>query len=65
MLDSGTLRKRREAMCLTRAQLAKMSGVDATTILRIESGQDPRLKTWRKIELALEKVESGGGGPMI
>lgn len=54
MLESTLLNKHRTDAGLTIPELAVMANVDATTILRIEQGKDPRLSTWRKIVTALE-----------
>lgn len=47
--DSSNLRKWREAAGLSCASLAARSGVDRTTIWRIEHGHDPHLSTWRQL----------------
>lgn len=54
-LDTKTLLRAREAAGLTRAELAKISGVHETTIQRIEKGEvDPRVDgTWSKLVRAL------------
>ena len=55
-LNPRTLKPAREAAGLSRADLARMAGVDATTILRIEKGDtDPRLDgTWAPLVRALQ-----------
>ena len=60
MLDSSQLRKNRKAAGMSPADLSRASGVDATTIIRIEAGQDPRLSTWRKLLAALGLQEGEG-----
>ena len=60
MFDSTLLRKRRLAAGLNIGDLAARSGVDPTTIFRIEHGQDPRLSTWGKISAALLPLEGEG-----
>ncbi|KQN09806.1 hypothetical protein ASE85_02375 [Sphingobium sp. Leaf26] len=57
-LDPATLKPAREKLQLSRATVAAMSGVNETTILRIESGKvDPRLDgTWAPIVRALRSA---------
>lgn len=57
IFDSAQLRKRRIAAGLEIPVLATLAGVDPTTIMRIERGQDPRLSTWEKINAALPPPE--------
>lgn len=54
-LDPTSLEGARKAADLSRAELAKLSGVHETTILRIETGKvDPRLDgTWAPLCRAL------------
>lgn len=54
-LDPSSLKKAREDAKLTRAELAALSHVHETTILRIENGKvDPRLDgTWVPLVRAL------------
>jgi predicted transcriptional regulator len=54
-LDPTTLEPARKAAGLSRAQLAEISGVHETTILRIEGSKvDPRLDgTWAPLVRAL------------
>lgn len=54
-LDPATLKPAREGAGLSRAKLAALSGVNETTILRIETEKvDPRLDgTWAPIVRAL------------
>lgn len=55
-LDPKTLKKAREDAKLSRAELADLSKVNSTTILRIENGDvDPRLDgTWAPIVRVLQ-----------
>lgn len=57
-LDPASLMPAREKLQLSRATLAAMSGVNETTILRIETGKaDPRLDgTWAPIVRAIRSV---------
>lgn len=59
-LDPATLMPAREKLQLSRATLAAMSGVNETTILRIETGKaDPRLDgTWAPIVRAIRSLVS-------
>lgn len=54
-LDPKSLKPAREGVNLSRADLAKLAGVNETTILRIENGDvDPRLDgTWAPIVRAI------------
>ena len=57
----------REDRLLTKAELARMAGISALTLARIERGQDCRVDTKRKILLALglspgDKARVFGGG---
>ena len=54
--DPARLRNRRMTAGMTVADLARLSQVDGTTISRIETGQDPRLSTWNRINAALPQV---------
>lgn len=56
-LDPTTLEPARKAAGLSRAQLAEISGVHETTILRIEGSKvDPRLDgTWAPLVRALNE----------
>ncbi len=49
----NNVRKIREALLLSKAELARKAGVSALTIDRIESGYSCRMDTKRKIILAL------------
>lgn len=55
-LDPSTLEPARKEAGLTRAELAILANVDATTIMRIEKGAvDPRLDgTWRPLVEAVK-----------
>jgi len=56
-IDPRTLQAAREARNLSRQELAKLASTSETTILRIESGKDPRTeRTWAPIVDALRKV---------
>lgn len=60
-LDPTTLGAAREAVSLTRSQLAAIVGVAETTIMRIEDGKvDPKLlATWRPIVEAVQRASKG------
>ncbi|TNE52204.1 MAG: helix-turn-helix domain-containing protein [Deltaproteobacteria bacterium] len=47
------VQERREALLLSKAELARKAGVSALTIDRVEKGSDCRMDTKRKILLAL------------
>jgi len=47
------LRKIRESKLMSKAELARLAGVSAVTIDRIERGEECRMETKRKIILAL------------
>jgi predicted transcriptional regulator len=49
----NNVRKIRESLLMSKAELARKSGLSALTIDRIESGYDCRMDTKRKIILAL------------
>lgn len=53
MEQRNNVRKIREAKMLSKAELARLAGVSALTIDRIEKGKICRLATQRKILLAL------------
>ena len=53
MRDNNLLRFR-EALLLSKAELARKSGLSTLTIDRVESGRPCRLDTKRKILLALD-----------
>jgi DNA-binding XRE family transcriptional regulator len=50
---SNNVQRLREDQLLTKAELARKAGVSALTVSRIESGQECRMDTQRKIILAL------------
>ena len=56
-LNPSSLGAARKAVKLTRAELAKLSGVAETTIMRIEKGEvDPKTDgTWAPIVRAIQK----------
>ncbi|TNE51366.1 MAG: helix-turn-helix domain-containing protein [Deltaproteobacteria bacterium] len=47
------LQKRREALLMSRADLAHKSGISIQTIMRIEEGKPCRMSTRKKLLLAL------------
>jgi DNA-binding XRE family transcriptional regulator len=49
----NSLRKYRERLLMSKAELARKAGLSALTIDRIEKGKSCRLETKRKIILAL------------
>ena len=53
MKVKNNLRKIREAKLMSKAELARLAGVSAVTIDRIERGEECRMETKRKIILAL------------
>ncbi len=53
MKEKNNLRKLREAKLMSKAELARLAGVSAVTIDRIERGEPCRVETKRKIILAL------------
>ncbi|MBW1672832.1 MAG: helix-turn-helix domain-containing protein [Deltaproteobacteria bacterium] len=52
-MDQNTVKKIREELLLSKAELARKAGVSPLTIDRIERGKDCRMETKRKIILAL------------
>ena len=52
-MPQNTVRKIREQLLLSKAELARKAGVSPLTIDRIEKGKDCRMETKRKIILAL------------
>ena len=52
-MGKNNVRKLREEMLMSKAELARKAGVSALTIDRIESGKSCRMDTKRKIILAL------------
>jgi len=53
VVDQNTVKKIREELLLSKAELARKAGVSPLTIDRIERGKDCRMETKRKIILAL------------
>ena len=53
MKQKNNLREIRESKLLSKAELARLAGVSAVTIDRIERGEECRMETKRKIILAL------------
>jgi DNA-binding XRE family transcriptional regulator len=53
MKVKNNLRKIRESKLMSKAELARLAGVSAVTIDRIERGEECRMETKRKIILAL------------
>ncbi|MEI7704555.1 MAG: helix-turn-helix transcriptional regulator [Deltaproteobacteria bacterium] len=49
----NNLRRLREELLLTKAELARKAGVSALTVTRVERGEECRVDTKRKIILAL------------
>jgi len=52
-MKENTLRKTREALLMSKAELARAAKVSPITISRIENGLPCRMETKRKIILAL------------
>jgi len=52
-MSSNSLKKTRESMLMSKAELARQANVSPITITRIESGMPCRMETKRKILLAL------------
>ena len=53
-MSSNNVRKIREALMMSKAELARKSGLSTLTIDRVEAGRPCRLGTKRKILLALD-----------
>lgn len=53
MKEKNNLKKLREAKLMSKSELARLAGVSAVTIDRIERGELCRVETKRKIILAL------------
>jgi len=53
MKEKNSLKKIREGKLMSKAELARLAGVSAVTIDRIERGELCRVETKRKIILAL------------
>jgi DNA-binding XRE family transcriptional regulator len=52
MKSKNSVKKLREQKMMSKAELARLAGVSAVTIDRIERGEDCRMETKRKIILA-------------
>jgi DNA-binding XRE family transcriptional regulator len=52
-LDGNAVKKIREGLLMSKAELARKAGVSPLTIDRVEKGKDCRMETKRKIILAL------------
>ena len=52
-MPQNSVKKIREQLLLSKAELARKAGVSPLTIDRIEKGEDCRMETKRKIILAL------------
>jgi DNA-binding XRE family transcriptional regulator len=57
----NSLKKHREKVLMSKAELARKAGLSALTIDRIERGMSCRLETKRKIILALDLQLSDKG----
>jgi DNA-binding XRE family transcriptional regulator len=53
MKNKNNVKKIREERLISKAELARLAGLTALTIDRIERGEDCRMETKRKIILAL------------
>lgn len=53
VIEENFVRKHRESLLMSKAELARKAGLSALTIDRIESGMSCRMDTKRKILLAL------------
>jgi len=68
-VSSNNVQRFREALMLSKAELARKAGLSTLTIDRVEAGRPCRLDTKRKILLALglrvsEKDQVFGNGPV-
>jgi DNA-binding XRE family transcriptional regulator len=52
-IEQNSLKEYREHLMLSKAELSKKAGISPLTITRIENGMPCRMKTKRKILLAL------------
>jgi DNA-binding XRE family transcriptional regulator len=52
-MGKNLLRDIRESRLMSKAELARLAGVSAVTIDRVERGEDCRMETKRKILVAL------------
>lgn len=53
MANNNTVKRIREGLLMSKAELARKAGVSPLTIDRVERGKDCRMETKRKIILAL------------
>ncbi len=53
MKRKNNVKKLRESMLMSKTELARLAGVSAVTVDRIERGEECRMETKRKIVLAL------------
>ena len=65
---NNNVRRLREELLLTKAELARKAGISALTVARVEAGLDCRVDTKRKIILALglqpvDRLKVFGGPP--
>jgi len=60
-LDHNTVRKIREKLLISKAELARKAGISSLTIDRIEKGLSCRIETKRKIILAFGYAISDKG----
>ena len=52
-MSKNSLKKIRESLMMSKAELARKAGVSPLTIERVEKGKSCRMETMRKIILAL------------
>ncbi|MBW2604163.1 MAG: helix-turn-helix transcriptional regulator [Deltaproteobacteria bacterium] len=52
-MDRNSLKKIRESLMMSKAELSRKAGISPITITRIENGMPCRMETKRKILLAL------------
>lgn len=52
-MSKNSLKKIRESLMMSKAELARKAGISPITITRIENGMSCRMETKRKIILAL------------
>lgn len=52
-MDNNAVKRIREGLLISKAELARKAGVSPITVDRIEKGMDCRMETKRKILLAL------------
>jgi DNA-binding XRE family transcriptional regulator len=60
-LERNTVRRIRERLLISKAELARRAGISSLTIDRIEKGQGCRIETKRKIVLAFGYALSDKG----